>query len=138
MKLFILAMTLLFTAQINASSFEARKNDKTSVIKIEIGDESYSSDNNYSKKDMARRVYRLERAVRQLQQRVFDLEIENDNLKDENDGKYTCILSTPFDGIFTATKKTKMAATANVLKQCSSKKEGSIHCRDSNVKCDNQ
>lgn len=100
---------------------------KADVIKIEIGKEKGSSSS-----DLERRVWYLERAVRQLQDRIYDLESDKGN---PVKGMFTCQISS-FGKSFSATEPTEMAAKAKVLKQCADA-SNAIHCEKKDVECGN-
>ena len=124
-----------------ASEFEVsggysnKTGSKKEVIRIEIGSEVESSRSKYSQKDLYKRLYRLERAVRQLQDRVFDLETENSQLVDEGKKTFTCFIKTNFDGTFTSTKKSLMEAKADAIQKCSDKIKSGFSCDEDKVKC---
>lgn len=100
---------------------------KADVIKIEIGKEKGSSSS-----DLERRIWHLERAVRQLQDRIYDLESDNRN---PGKGMFTCQI-TSFGKSFSATEPTQMAAKAKVLKECADA-TNAIHCDKKDVECGN-
>ena len=101
------------------------------VIRIDIGKNKGSS-----KDDLEERVWQLERAVRQLQDRIYDLEGKpNHGAAIVAAPMFTCQIES-FGKMFTATEPTKMAATAKVLKDCS-KATNSIHCDKEKVECGN-
>lgn len=105
--------------------------DVGGIVKIEIGKNRGSSQS-----ELWTRVWMLERAVAQLQARVFELEgkpgavVPIQHPKDMT----TCYIKTPFNGTFTATEATKTAAQAKVMEACSAK-ASSIHCDEDDVKC---
>lgn len=102
------------------------------VIKIEVGSgHSYES---YSNDELRRRVFQLERAVQQLQMRVFDLEYAKPSQPETND--WTCRMSS-FGKTFVSTAKTKAKAMANVIEKCSSA-TNAVHCSESDVSCGNE
>lgn len=113
MFFFLLATTFVFSAFADRVKYESGsvKLSTQDVIRIEIGKDKYDDDDRSSKYDLYRRISSLERAVRQLQDRVFDLEVENGSLKD-NQKFYTCFIKTPFDGTFTSTKRSMTEAKA--------------------------
>lgn len=79
------------------------------------------------------RVWHLERAVAQLQDTVYKLK---ENAKNKQPAKqHACYLKTNFYGTFTAKGASKMAAKAEIMKQCD-KKGGGIFCEANDVKCD--
>ncbi|CAN5643583.1 hypothetical protein BH10BDE1_BH10BDE1_11680 [soil metagenome] len=123
MKLFMsLALTIAFLiAGFSGATANAQ------VIRIEVGDKTGSS-----KEELERRVWDLERAVRQLQNRIYDLESDRSRTAGK---KTTCSLES-FGKVFNATEDTEMAAKAKVLKACADA-TNSIHCDKSKVECGN-
>lgn len=113
------ALTALFTFQ------PAHAED---VIRIEFG----SSYDRYTNDELRRRVWQLERAVAQLQSRVFQLEVQGPKVEMKT---WTCILQS-FGVTHTASASTRTAALAMVLKKCSDA-TNAIHCRESEAKCSN-
>ncbi len=101
------------------------------VFKIEIG----SNYEGYSKRELRRRVWELERAVYQLQEQVFHLSMNNQKGQSQLEASWTCSIQS-MGKTFTATKATKGAARAEVLKDCSNH-TNAIHCDHSDVKCEN-
>jgi len=98
------------------------------VVRIEVG----SSQPRVSQSELARRVFDLERAVYQLQNKVYNLE----SRPQRNEGKshfFTCIVETPFDGAFSATRPTEMAARAKAIKECAKATKSMMYC--DKVKC---
>lgn len=105
---------------------------KTKVIWIDDVDSEKLSD-----KELKQRVLRLERAVAQLQRRVFELEYSDMN-KDSSSQKaptYTCYIETPFEGLFTVTRPSKTEAKAAVAAECSQKTKNSLYCKIENAVC---
>ena len=98
---------------------------RKNVIKIEIG-EDY---NHYSKSELRRRVYNLERAVYQLQEQVFHLSMNQAQRPIEN--PWTC-MAEAFGKTFSATRGTKGSAKAEAMSQCTAK-HNAMHC---DVKCE--
>ena len=101
------------------------------VVVIDLGSESKSS----SRRDLEKRIYRLEKAVRQLQERVFDLEIENGELKDDNVKKITCYIKTNSKGVFSSTQKSQTQARAEAMQKCSEVIKFGFECEEDKVKC---
>jgi hypothetical protein len=103
------------------------------IIRIQVG-KDYDG---YSNEEMRRRLWQLERAVQQLQSRVFQLEMQGERpvpiVLSQN---WTCILQS-FGTTHTASSSTRTAALAMVLKKCSDA-TNAIHCRESEVKCSNE
>ena len=98
------------------------------VITIDIGQSKGSSHS-----DLEKRVYRLERAVRQLQDRIYDL--ESDKSKPVAAATWTCSIDS-MGKVYTATEPTQMAAKSKVLKQCAAG-SNSVHCSKEDVECGN-
>ncbi|RYZ98644.1 MAG: hypothetical protein EOP11_20370 [Proteobacteria bacterium] len=86
---------------------------------------------------MRSRIEMLERAVEQLQRKVFDLQRGPDFREPDYRVKMTtCYLKTPFDGTFMATEPTETAARAKALTKCNGKLNGSsIFCKEEALKC---
>jgi predicted nuclease with TOPRIM domain len=134
-KLFyVFAATTLFTTSIALAqdySERARKSEK--IVVIDLGSESPSKSS--SNKDLYRRLYRLEKAVRQLQERVFELETENTQLKEEEKGpSYTCYIKTA-KGLFTSTQKSMTQAKTQAMQKCSEVIRYGFDCDEDKVKC---
>jgi len=131
-KSFLLAIAFILSVKpAFAKSFHySDSDDDKKVIVIDVGSEEKTS-----KKDLEKRIYRLERAVRQLQDRVFDLEVENSDLKDDNKKKFTCYIKTNMKGTFTSTQKSLTQAKADVMKKCSDEIKFGFECDEEKVKC---
>lgn len=124
MKLIVLILSTLLISQTTVAG-------PRDVFKIEIG-KNYDS---YSNNELRRRVWELERAVRQLQDQVFHLSM-NQGRPGHGGNQWTCMIQS-FGKTFTSTRSTKSAATAKVLKDCSAN-SNAIHCDAKNVSCDNE
>ncbi len=101
------------------------------VIRIELGGDS-STESDISKRDLERRIYRLERAVRQLQDRVFEL--ESKETVEAKDKTYTCYIETQFHGTISVDGKSETKARTEVLKECHAKAK-ELKCKSEFVKC---
>jgi hypothetical protein len=99
------------------------------VIRIDIG-----KDKGSSQTELERRVWFLERAVRQLQDRIYDLEADKSKPVAANP-MFTCQIES-FGKMFSATEPTKMAAKAKVLNECADA-TNAIHCEKDKVECGN-
>ena len=99
------------------------------VIRIEIG-KNYDG---YSNADLKRRVWLLEQAVFQLQQRVFSLEVSKP-AKDKK--QWTCQISS-FGKSYHESEATKALARAKVIQACA-KASSAMHCSDDDVECSNE
>ncbi len=110
---------------------EALAKRSDNVIRIEVGNELTSEDE-ISKRELERRIYKLERAVRQLQDRVFELESKTP--EESKDTSYTCYIETSFHGTITAESKSLTKAKAEALKKCT-KETKELVCKGENVKC---
>lgn len=96
------------------------------VIKIEIG-KDYK---NYSKEELRQRVWMLEKAVYQLQNRVFQLEAGNSSKSD-----WICKI-TAMGETYTGIGGSRAVAEANAFENCKRGQKGSgFFCKDS--KCNN-
>ncbi len=98
------------------------------VFKIEIG----SNYERYSKKELRRRVWELERAVAQLQDQVFHLSMSQNQYQPE---EWTCHMQS-FGKTHMASARTRGKALALVMSKCSSA-SNAIHCDSGDVSCDN-
>lgn len=77
------------------------------------------------------RIWMLERAVAQLQNKVFALSKK----QAPKTKPYTCYIKV-FSKTFSATHASKMKAKVDVIKECTTK-NSSIHCDEDEVKCSN-
>jgi hypothetical protein len=138
MKNFNTFLTILMTLVFCTSAFAKSKNDdrKIDVKKarsiIWIDSEEDSADSG-DVKDLRRRVNRLEKAVRQLQDRIFDLEAEQDSPKEPEE--YTCILESNFGDVLTATAKTENKARMDVYLQCRKEHDIPSMCPKEKITC---
>lgn len=94
------------------------------VFRIEIGNREGKA----STEELRRRVWMLERAVAQMQTRIYQLESDGSKSK-----AWTCQIQS-FGKTHMATEPTKGAALAIVLKKCSDA-TNAIHCKESDVSC---
>ena len=99
------------------------------IFRIEIGKER-SQDN----AELSRRVFYLERAVWQLQQRVFSLEASKSATAAGPDS-WLCTIEAMND-TFTGTGGSKAVATERAVNSCKSKRGDGFFCK--NPKCENQ
>lgn len=121
MKIFIiLFMIALFPLQSLAKKMDLQR--------IEVG-RDYSK---YSKQELRRRVWQLERAVSQLQDQVFQIALAKNQPVAAALTPWTCHIQS--FGTFTATELTKTAAKAKVLKACGDN-SNPVHCSEKDVKC---
>jgi polyhydroxyalkanoate synthesis regulator phasin len=77
----------------------------------------------------------LRQKIRALQENVLDLESRVQKLEGNPEGKVTCFLETPFDGLFDATDVNETRARVEAVKACMSKVKSRIHCSTEKVKC---
>lgn len=94
------------------------------VFRIEIG-KDYQK---YSQTDLQRRVWELERAVAQLQQRVFHLEGKPQNYPASVD-TWICTIKA-MGTIHTGTGASMPVAKAKVIEACKSARGDSFFCKD--------
>ncbi len=128
--LFLVAAMVLF--------FPVAQAQRDDVIRIEVprGERDFES---YSNRELRRRVNQLERAVRQLQERVFELEYGKNTptpTATPEKALWTCRIDS-MGKIHTATAKTKAKAMADLISKCSSA-TSSVHCDESDAKCGNE
>lgn len=128
----ICSNTLSLASEVHVTT--GRSFNRDSIILIDN-----DTDSRKSKKDLEKRIARLERAVRQLQDRVFDLENENNNLKgkddDKSERKFTCYIKTMDKGVFTSTDESKTKAKADAMKKCSAVIPYGFQCDENKVVC---
>ncbi len=91
-------------------------------------EDSYS---NYSNENLRRRVWELEKAVAQLQRKVFELELGSQSQPPPT--KFTCYIQA-FGKTFTSTKDTRSEALANVMSKCS-QENNAMFCTEEKAKC---
>ena len=117
----LLAATLVAPATLVAYS----SNPISDIIRIELGSEY---DSTASNRDLVRRIRRLERAVRQLQNRVFDLEADGYRADATDSSKqFSCILKTSFDGSYYGYGTSRGKAMEEAPNKCVSK-NGQFSC----------
>ncbi len=85
---------------------------------------------------LRKRIAELEQTVQNLQEKVNRME----STLTKGGGfmivaNYTCEISTPFDGNFSATELSEKAAKSSVIDQCKSKVADKNQCSDFFVKC---
>jgi hypothetical protein len=106
---------------------------QTTVFRVEAG-RNYDR---YSNSEMRRRIWELERAVAQLQERVFQLErtpVITQPVIQPPRHRWTCRMQS-FGDTHVATAESRGAALAQVLKACGDA-TNPIHCKESAVKCE--
>lgn len=91
----------------------------------------------YTNRELEDRMYRLEQAVQQLQDRVYELQAENTAIKAEDDKtpKFTCFIKTNMKGTISSTKTSKTKAKVDVMQQCSDLIKYGNECDEDKVKC---
>lgn len=95
------------------------------VFRIDVGS-NYES---YSNQDLRRRVWELERAVQQLQMKVFELELGKPSLPPAVE-TWVCKISAMGD-TFTGTGGSKAVAIHNVTEACKKGRNGDgFFCKD--------
>lgn len=97
----------------------------------------------------------LRQKIRALQENVIDLESRVQKLEAKaeqkmgvasssvapsipssgSEGKITCFIETPFDGLFDATDVNETRARVEAVKACMGKVKSRIHCSTEKVKC---
>ncbi len=85
----------------------------------------------YSNDELRMRIWNLENAVMQLQQKVFAMEVAQTNAP--TGGFWTCSIKS-FGKAFSHTAPTKTKAMADVIAECS-KNTNAIHCDEDEVTC---
>lgn len=84
---------------------------------------------------LRKRLNRLEKAVRQMQDRVFNLEAAPVNTAPRAPKIHSCYISTSFDGTLTAQGSSEAEARGKVLNECHKKTSSSVFCSEIHVKC---
>ena len=115
-------MTLLMIIS-SFSAFARNDRDDKPIVRISIG-----QDRN---QDAHRRIQRLEEAVRDLQDMVYDLQ---DDRRDRIISEHVCVLKTNFDGSFIGKGSTRIEAEANAVRAC--KKADVSFCERSKQICE--
>ena len=157
-KILLISISVFFlmgstTVRTTTKSKRFKKND---IIRIEITDDDDFSEKSYGKKKkrwnsidklsrenwkLKRRVRNLERAVAQLQDYVFDLQVkererEREDNKPAYEPKWACSIEVFGAGTFVGEASTKVMATAKAKKQCE-RKRSAVFCDGSNTtKCE--
>lgn len=78
---------------------------------------------------LRQRVWQLEKAVAELQEKIVKMERSKQ-------GSLTCYIKS-FGKTHMSTHNSKMAAKAEVLKKCS-EATSSVHCSEENIKCEDE
>lgn len=104
------------------------------IFKIQYG-ERHSS---YTNDELKRRVWDLERAVGQLQKKVFNLENSNSKTDQNNTSVDTWLCTlTRFTKSYSATGASKAIAKFKVIEVCTKSSISNSGCEEENVKCEN-
>jgi hypothetical protein len=135
MKLLLGLMLLAVTTTSFADDIRGRftLSDGSNIFRIEVGQEKGGSNSAPSPvNELYSRIFRLERAVRDLQNRVYDLQ-ENVQPELREVKVATCTLETPFNGTYLGKGSTENQATFDAIRQCE-KKADTYYCNGSRVK----
>lgn len=129
MKSLLVLLALTLTTSAFARDGRINTNDGGTIIRIEVG-----NDRENDSRAMMRRMVQLERAVRELQNRVYDL--EDDARPQTREVKiYTCHTYSDFgDSAIGAPAFTEMEARNNAKLACS-KNRHEMFCRNE-AKCE--
>lgn len=124
----LLALTALSTAYAQRVDADGRfrTRDGQSIIRISVGDSR-------SDRDLANRVRRLEQAVMDMQNRIYDLEA-SDTPRTRPVDIFVCSLKTSFDGTFIGKANTKTEAEAITRNNC--ERGGGSFCSSARVTCE--
>lgn len=122
----VFVLSSLVSVVAAAESFSIKINSDD-VLKIQTGPQHSAS---ATVRDLEERIYRLERAVSQLQNEVFRLSETPRKAEKE----VSCYIKTTFKGTFTGNGKTQNEAKGKALKACGD--GGSMFCDENDVKCD--
>jgi hypothetical protein len=86
--------------------------DGSTIIRVNVG-----SDRENDSRENAKRIANLERAVRELQNRVYDL--EDDARPTTREVKvYTCSLTSAFKGAYIGKGRSEVEARADAMQRC--------------------
>lgn len=125
-KIITILALVLSTAAVARDYGTISLNDGKNIFRIDIG-----NDRDVETRQLVKRIVRLERAVRELQNRVYDL--EDDAAPSRREVTiFTCTLPTSFDGTFIGKGKTAAEARANAVNKC--EMGGGFPCNDSRIK----
>lgn len=91
------------------------------VFRIEIGKDYHR----YSQSDLQRRVWELEKAVSQLQARVFQMEAKPQPTNDS----WVCTIKAMSDS-YMGTGPTKAMATSKAMEKCRQERGDGFFCKD--------
>jgi|GEM_PF-1475864 len=143
---------LVFVGILGVTSLATHPALTERIYRIEV-----DRDRDFSKRELRERVYMLELAVQQLQERVFDLEVEKRTPpppmyptpsypapsypppitpmppRQPRPMMFTCYIQA-FGKTFSASAPTEMAAKVEAMRQCS-QQYNAIHCGEDDVKC---
>jgi hypothetical protein len=112
MKSLLVLLALTLTTSAFARDGRINTNDGGTIIRIEVG-----NDRDNDSRAMMKRMVQLERAVRELQNRVYDL--EDDARPQTREQKIvTCALKTNFNGTFIGKAPTQIEAQTIAIQQC--------------------
>lgn len=129
--LVLLALTLTTSAFARETNRDGRfnTNDGGTIIRIEVG-----NDRDTDSRQMMRRMVQLERAVRELQNRVYDL--EDDARPQTREVRiYTCETSSDFgDSHIGLPALTEIEARSNAKKACMQRRNA-MFCENT-VRCE--
>lgn len=125
---------LLIAAVVAGSVFASMPLVAEEIFRIEVG-RDYGR---YTNDELRRRVWQLERAVDQLQMRIYQLEAKPviQPVVATPEKEWTCHIQS-FATTHVASAKTKSAALADVLKKCSEASHA-MHCNAKDAKCDSE
>lgn len=98
--------------------------DGRSVVRIEVGDNN--------DRETAMRIRRLEQAVRDLQEQVYDLRDSEPRTRTVT--THVCSMTTAFDGTFIGKASTKIEAQGLALQNC--EKAKASFCSSSVISCE--
>ncbi len=127
--------------QLNTQSFQpitiGEGADEDDNITIQRNMKNYPGFNyeahRYYNRELRERIRLLESAVRQLQEEVYRLKMQDGGYSNHRP-QYTCFLNTPFNGSFYGKGYTKLEAKAKTLNECEKKDKG--YCNANQVNCE--
>lgn len=122
-KMKILSLFFILTTLLTATAeAQSRRDNRSPSIRIEIGDDR-------DDREMLRRVHRLERAVRELQEKVYQLESTP-----APQALVTCYGTMFIAGLVRGQGSTRAEAVMNALADCE-KRAHPMHCEEKKLTC---
>lgn len=127
--LVLLALSLSFSAMARDERGSIELRDGKTILRIDVGNER-----DQDSRAMARRIVNLERAVRELQNRVYDLEEDTRPVYSREVVVHVCALKTSFNGTFIGKASSETESRASVVQKC--KNGGAAFCESTPINCE--